>query len=126
MQDQAEKHFNKGVDFAKLGIHAKAVTSFDKALAIEPDNDMLWVLRGYVLDDLGWYAADALASYDKALEIKPDYPVAGYSRGVTLRKLERHPDAVTSFDKAITLNPEYAEAEINRDIALREQAEKRK
>ena len=37
MQDQAEKHFNKGVDFARRGAYAKAVTSFDPALALNPD-----------------------------------------------------------------------------------------
>jgi len=61
MQARAEKHFNKGVDLARLGQHAKAVTCFDKALVIEPGNDMLWILRGSMLDDLGRYS-DSLDS----------------------------------------------------------------
>ena len=120
MQDQVEKHFNKGVDFARCGEYAKAVTSFDMALEIEPDNDMLWVLRGSMLDDLVQYP-DALNSYDKALAIKPDYAVAWYNRGVVLRKLGRYLDAIDSFDRALALNPDYADAKKHREHAIREQ-----
>lgn len=124
MQERAEKHFNKGVDFVKRGEHEKAISSFDKALAIEPDNDMVWVLRGSLLDDLGRYA-DSLISYDKALAIKPDYSVAWCGRGIALRKLGRYTDAVASFDRALHFNPTYADAKKHREQAAREEDTKR-
>ena len=119
MQARAEKNFNKGADFAKLGDLEKAIALFDKALTLEPDNDMLWVLRGSMLDDLGRYA-DSLDSYDKALAIKTDYAVAWHSRGVVLRKLCRYSDAIASFDRALLLNPNYADAKKHRELATRE------
>ena len=119
MQARAEKNFNKGADFAKLGDLEKAIALFDKALTLEPDNDMLWVLRGTMLDDLGRYA-DSLDSYDKALAIKTDYAVAWYSRGVVLRKLCRYSDAIASFDRAILLNPNYTDAKKHRELAARQ------
>ena len=44
-------------------------------LVIEPGNDMLWILPGSMLDDLGRYS-DSLDSCDMALAIKPYYAVA--------------------------------------------------
>ena len=119
MQARADKHFNKGVDFAKLGELEKAIALFDKALTVEPGNDMLWVLRGSILDDLGRYS-ESLNSYDKALDIKQDYAVAYYSRGVVLRKLGRYAEAVESLDRALVLNPNYADAKKHRKQAERE------
>jgi hypothetical protein len=46
MQERAEKHFNKAADCARLGDLGKAVALFDKALVLEPGNDMVWVLKG--------------------------------------------------------------------------------
>jgi len=119
MQARAEKNFNKGADFAKLGDLEKAIALFDKALTLEPDNDMLWVLRGTMLDELGRYA-DSLDSYDKALAIKTDYAVAWYSRGVVLHKLCRYSDAIASFDRALLLNPNYGDAKKHLELATRE------
>jgi len=119
MKKRAEKHFNDGVNFVKLGEHENAVVSFDKALAIESDNDMVWILRGSLLDDLGRFS-DSLDSYDKALLIKPDYSVAWYGRGIALRKLGRYADAIASFDRAILLNPTYADAKKHREQTAKE------
>lgn len=119
MQVRADKHFDKGADFAKLGDLEKAVALFDKALTLDPGNDMLWVLRGSILDDLGRYS-DSLDSYDKALDVKQDYAVAWYSRGVVLRKLGRYAEAVKSLDRALALNPNYADAKKHREQAARE------
>ena len=119
MQARADKHFNKAADFAKLGDLEKAIALFDKALTLEPGNDMLWVLRGTILDDLGRYS-ESLDSYDKALDIKQDYAVAWYSRGVVLHKLGRYAEAVTSLDRALALNPNYADAKKRREQAVRE------
>jgi tetratricopeptide (TPR) repeat protein len=112
MQERAEKHFNKGADFAKLGELEKAIVLFDKALILEPGNDMVWVLRGTMLDELGRFE-DALTSYDRALAIKPDYSVAWYNRGIVLRKLDRNAD------------PAYADAKKHREQAAREEDKKR-
>ncbi|MFA4824127.1 MAG: tetratricopeptide repeat protein [Methanoregula sp.] len=119
MEARAEKHFDKGADFAKLGDLEKAIALFDKALVLEPENDMVWVLRGSLLNELCRYS-DALTSYDKALAIRPDYDVAWYNRGTTLRKLGRFTDAVTSFDKALAINPAYPSAKKDREMALQE------
>lgn len=117
MEAQAEKHFDRAADFAKLGDLEKAIALFDKALVLEPRNDMVWVLRGSLLNELDRYS-EALTSYDKALAIRPDYDVAWFNRGMTLRKLGRLADSVLSFDKALEINPAFTNAKKEREISL--------
>ena len=39
MQNRADHFFNEGAAFAKLGQHEEAITSYAKALAVNPDYD---------------------------------------------------------------------------------------
>jgi tetratricopeptide (TPR) repeat protein len=124
VKDRALKHFDKGADCARQGEPEKAIALLDKALTLEPANDMLWVLRGSLLYDLRRYD-EAVDSHDRAIAIKPDYAVAWYNRGIALFRLARYPDALASFDRALELNPEYADAKKRRETVLREQENSR-
>ena len=52
--------------------YTQAIQSFDKALAIDPNDKYALHGKGNALDRLGNYA-EAIQYYDKALEIDPDY-----------------------------------------------------
>ena len=55
----------------ELGRHAEAVDSYDKGLAINPDDASAWFIRGAELGILGLHT-EALASFDKAIAINPE------------------------------------------------------
>ncbi len=109
MVDVAVQYYNKGVDLVNLGQHAEALTSFDKAIAINPEFAEAWNNRGTTLEKLG-RNSDAIASYDKSIAINPDFALPWSNRGVALVNLGRHSEAIASYDKAIAINSEYAEA----------------
>lgn len=115
-KDLAEQYFIEGNNFNDLGQYADAVTSYDKAVFIRPNNADAWLNRGIALDNLNQYA-DAVASYDKAIAIRPDDADAWNNRGIALRKFGRYADAVASYDKAIAIKPDYANAYLNRGVA---------
>ncbi len=100
--------------------HAEAVDSYDKGLAINPDDASAWFIRGAELGILG-RPAEALASFDKSIAINPDDAYAWNFRGVALHELGRYAEAVASYDKAIAINPDYAEVKLNRKMALKKQ-----
>jgi tetratricopeptide (TPR) repeat protein len=52
-----------------LGQYEEAVTMYDRALAIEPNDVDVLKSNGLALDNLGQYQ-DAIAMYDKALAIE--------------------------------------------------------
>ena len=103
----ARNLFKQGTEHFNLGRYEDALTSYDKALEINPDFSKAWYNRGNVLTELDRYE-DALISFDKALEIDPDFSEAWYYHGAALVHLGRYDEAVVSYDKAHKLNPEYS------------------
>jgi tetratricopeptide (TPR) repeat protein len=106
-----------GITLGGIGRYEEAISSYDKALEIKPDNDEVWNNRGFALGILDRYE-EAIASYDKALEIKPDNDAAWHSRGFALGILGRFDEAIASFDKALEIKPDDHDAWHNRGWAF--------
>jgi protein O-GlcNAc transferase len=102
-----------------LGRWNDALISYDRALALRPDQAGALCNRGVTLYNLGQFE-EALASYDRAIVLRPDYAQALTNRGVTLHKLMRFEEALESCDRAITLRPDHAETFSNRGVTLHE------
>jgi Flp pilus assembly protein TadD len=100
-----------------LGRAEEALTSCNRALAIQPNFPEAWFNRGRALDDLGRYE-EALTSYDQALAIQPNFPEAWNNRGSVLFNLERYEEALTSFDQVLTIQLNDHRAWSNRGNAL--------
>ncbi len=94
--------FNQGETLANAGSYQEALTSFDKALELQPNHSAGWTFKGVVLIHLERYA-DALASCDRALSLRSDNREAWLFRGVALHHLHRYTDAYASYDKALNI-----------------------
>jgi tetratricopeptide (TPR) repeat protein len=95
----------------------EALASYDRALALRPDNAEVHVNAGVTFFQLKRFA-EALASCDRALALQPDYPEAHSSRGNALTMLGRFDEALANYDRALVLRPDYAEAHTNRGVTL--------
>lgn len=115
--DQATQYYNEGLNSAKIGQYSEALISFDKVVAINPNDADTWYNRGVVLYNLNMYT-EAVDSYDKALAINPDYADAWSNRGNALDNLALYSEAVRSYDKALAINPNDAETWYDRGFAL--------
>lgn len=95
----------------------------DQAIALDPDNDLAYHVRGrwnYGVADLGWFARaivktvygglpeasfeQAAADFEKALELD-EKVVHHLELGRTLMKLDREQQAAQQFEQAIALEP---------------------
>src|SRR5258708_6617728 len=70
-----------------------ALSTYDRALAVQPDDAVALSNRGLTLHELKRFH-EALASYDRALTLRPDDAVALNNRGHTLRELKRFDEAL--------------------------------
>ncbi|WP_172957474.1 tetratricopeptide repeat protein [Aphanothece sacrum] len=61
----------KGNNFFIIEAYEEAILAYDKALAIQPNDEMTWTNRAKILGKLNRYE-DAIYSYDRVLEINPD------------------------------------------------------
>ena len=105
------------VVLASQGKHDLALTSYNRALTVQPDHPDALSNRGNTLKELQRFD-EAIASYDRALVLKPDHVGALNNRAVVLQVLQRNDEALASLDRALALQPNYPDALINRGLTL--------
>ena len=111
-----ENYYQNGIKHALNQNFSKAISSFSKAIEIDPRFENAYVHRGiskYNLNDLD----GAYSDYNKALEIKPFYDFALTYRGILKYKREDFNQAILDYDKAIEINPKYVLAYTKRGEA---------
>ena len=106
-----------GLIAAQSGEFALAVTLFERALAIQPDNAAAHTHHGGVLQILRQHEA-ARASFEYAIALQPQHAEAYYNRAIALGDLGQATAARQSYAQAIALRPDYADACYNLALAL--------
>ena len=112
-----DAHHVLGVILAAQGKNDEALTSYNRALMVQPKHADALSNRGNVLKELRRFD-EALASYNSALAVKPNYAAALNNRGVTLHILARFDEALASFDRALASESNFADALCNRGNTL--------
>jgi len=85
--DEAQKRFEEGVALYEKGDYRRAITAFDKTIAIDPTMAEVWNNRGLSLIQTEQYH-EALLSINKALTINPNYENAKKARKIVLDLLK--------------------------------------
>src|SRR6516162_1105126 len=78
----------------------QAIALFDKALALDPNYEDIYVTRGDCYRDLG-NAEMALRDYDQAMKLNPKNPGIYLSRGVLYRQMADNDQAIKEFTHAL-------------------------
>jgi tetratricopeptide (TPR) repeat protein len=102
------QYYDEGVDFSNFGQYAKALASFNKALAINCNYAEAWFKGGVTRINLGSHS-QALVALDKALAINPNDADVWYNRGNAPGHLKRYSDAIASYEKALAIDPDNIE-----------------
>ena len=93
-------YYQKGEEFANQNQYSTALTYFDRAIALQPNDCATWVFRAVVLIHLQRYE-EALISCDRALALQPLDPEAWLFRGVALQRLGRYTEAYSDYQRAL-------------------------
>ncbi len=118
--EKALLYAQEGVNALMRGNNAKAIASYDKALADETLPDLR---RASIHNDRGvahWRERryqQALADFEKSIALNPDYAPVYNNRGNVLMQMGRTEDAIKDFTRAIELAPAYGAAFNNRGNA---------
>lgn len=91
---------NRGESLASLGNYSESLISFDRALAIQPDDYMTWLKRGGVLTYLDRYT-DAISSFERAIKIQPNDKTAILFKGMALHHLGCYKQAYRCYEKVL-------------------------
>lgn len=110
---------NLGSALASSGNLQEALASFERAVALQPDESGFHSLHADTLLALG-RAAEALEAYDRAIALSPNSFEAHNNRGNALRVLSDAQAALRSFDRARRLAPNHPAPHNNTASALLE------
>ncbi|MDR0895328.1 MAG: tetratricopeptide repeat protein [Prevotellaceae bacterium] len=113
----AKEWIEEGDKLYDVQKYEEGIICYDKALELDPQNDLTWNSKGNALRSLGRYE-DAITCYDKAIELNPKNDALLF-KGILLNHLERYKEAIVCLDKAIELNPQDCWAWSTKSDALR-------
>ena len=108
---------NLGQSLYMLKRHEEALDSFDKALALAPDDVDTLDHHANVLLSLR-PPREALAEFQQVLARAPNHVDARVNCGIAQAALGMPEQALAEFDRALSLAPGHAVAHYNRGIAL--------
>lgn len=107
--EDATAFLNRGVSWAAVGDHRRAVEDFSRALQLQPMDATAYYDRG-----LSLAAQDklqrAIEDYSAALRITPQNASAHYARGVARAALGQYEAAVEDLTRAIQIDPTFGAA----------------
>lgn len=105
MKDSKTLHEN-GLELQQQGEHEKAITCFDMAIELEPDNAEFLYDEAVSLQIILQFS-DAIGFYDKVLSIEPNNFAALVNKGLCLSNsgINRQEEALLCFEEARRIDP---------------------
>jgi tetratricopeptide (TPR) repeat protein len=101
--ETGEKWVEKGLVYYKQGEYDKTIEAFNKAIAIDPNNERAWFGKGQVFAKLGEYTK-AIEAFNKAIALDPNNGYAWFGKGQVFAKLGEYNKAIEAFNRAIAIN----------------------
>ena len=97
-----------GAELSNLGRHEKALTCYDEALSIAPNDSNVLVNKANSLVNMGRYE-DAMEYCNQALSQNPDSDMALYNKACVLALIGEFSESIELLEKAIDLNSDLRE-----------------
>jgi Tfp pilus assembly protein PilF len=112
-----QAYFSLGIVFGESGQLDAAISSYNKAIALNPAYYEAYENRGYIFEKME-QLDKAIDDYNQVIAMKPSRYRAYYNRGAVFGKMGQFDRALADYDKVLALNPSYYEAYNNRGAVL--------
>jgi len=115
--DNYMAHNNLGIALYAEGKMMEAISHYDAAIGMKPDDAEPYYNRGTIYANQNNYQP-ALDDFNSAIKIRPDYADAYNNRGNLYNKRGKYQLAINDYDQAINLKSRDGEIYYNRAIAF--------
>ena len=110
----------RGFQYHRLKDYDRALSEYEKALALNPDSSYAYGVRAFTLEQKG-DVAGALADLDRAIAIEPQEPAYYTSKAEIYLRQGATSEALAALEQGLKVNPDYADfynvkAEVYRKI----------
>ena len=112
----SEELNQRGSGFDQLGLHKKAISCYNKAIAINPEDARFFLNRGNSYFCLFQYDK-AIKNYHEAINLSPKLPEPYIALGNVYSKKGQYEEAIQNYNRAEEFNPEVAEIYLARGNA---------
>ena len=112
----------QGASYAALQMYNAAITSYERAIKIDPVFADAYLNRGSALQEIGDLET-AIQSFNKTLAINPQHPIAFFNMGNALTAKGELGLAIECYKNALKIRPDNAEAYFNMGNAFKEKGE---
>jgi tetratricopeptide (TPR) repeat protein len=106
----AESFFARGSAKFREGDRDSAMSLFNSAISIRPNQSNYWYSKGDCYYVGGSYQ-DAFSAFSQAIAISPEYADAYQKRGLSNLYLNKNKEAGNDFTKALQMNPNLYESQ---------------
>jgi len=113
---------NVAADLTQRELYTAAITAWENALRLEPDDSRAHYNLAFALQKRGEYET-AINEYRTSIELNPDNTMAYGNLGVLLVQLGRHEEAIAEFEQSLAVKPDDAAAHNNLGAALLEKGD---
>jgi serine/threonine protein kinase/Flp pilus assembly protein TadD len=113
----AWEHYDLGRSYLRSGEHALALTEFQRAIELRPEEFWPHFYHGICSYKLGKHA-DAVASLSTAIALSPQTAECYYNRALAYQALGRSEDAIRDDHRALALDAHFTDAALNRAVLL--------
>lgn len=113
----ARATWERGEYLRAQGQAAEALALYERALAANATQGLLWYGLGTTLLDLQRHT-DALAAFDRAVTCDAGLAAAWYAQGQVYAHLGAHPEAVAAYERALGINARMVGAWVGKGDAL--------
>ncbi len=115
-QTPAEILLNSGYDKYMNDNYKGAIKDYDKAIALDPENEEIYYLRGVAKSNLG-EKGSAMNDFNLALKLDPEYAMVYYEKAYIYLQDQNPEKAIEELDKVIQMKPDMAAAYVSRGTA---------
>lgn len=115
--EAAQTWVGRGAALYFLEQYKEALSAFEKAAKLNPNNAEVWEGQGRTLYELD-RNEEAVTAFDKAIALNSDNFSLWNLRGEALAELKRFNEALASWEKATQLKPENPQVWYKRGFAL--------
>ena len=109
--------YNLGLLYSLKSEHFAAISSYDLAIQINPNDIASIINKSQLLIQLKKYD-EANKNLDRCIELDPSYSEAWSNKGIALNHLELYSEALKAFSQAVSISPNYFEAYANQSFSL--------
>lgn len=113
---------NRGNGFVALGRYSQAISCYDQALALEPNDPILMSSKARALGRTG-RPEEEIAMYRNALSISPNDGLIWSNLGKALRDHGMFEEAFQAFSESLKYRPDYPNTLTNKAQALLDKGE---